>query len=242
MGIKDSSGDLAFMMRMIAAVRPMRPDFAFLTGWEAVLVPMLLVGCDGGTNATSGVVPELTRKLYDLTLAGQIDEAMRLQYRLLELFDAMLYSADFPEGFRAAVELRGFDGPQPAAAERPAADRPALQTCCSASWPISATSRRPRRLPAADRPDRAGPHQPDRGQRDRDLAPARRHLNAANAGAQRAAHQVVYRGVKVLSRRTCPNSCSTTVNRSIRSTARGSMACNCGEKLGLAPSPTAKPT
>jgi len=33
---------------------------------------------------------------------------MALQYRLLELFDAMLYSADFPEGFRAAVELRGF--------------------------------------------------------------------------------------------------------------------------------------
>ena len=69
---------------------------------------MLLIGCDGGTNATSGVVPELTRKLYDLVRAGQIDEAMRLQYRLLELFDAMLYSADFPEGFRAAVELRGF--------------------------------------------------------------------------------------------------------------------------------------
>jgi 4-hydroxy-tetrahydrodipicolinate synthase len=37
-----------------------------------------------------------------------LDEAMRVQYRMLELFDAMLYSADFPEGFRAAVELRGF--------------------------------------------------------------------------------------------------------------------------------------
>ena len=65
-GIKDSSGDLAFMMRMIAAVRPSRPDFTFLTGWEAVLVPMLMIGCDGGTNASSNVVPELTRKLYDL--------------------------------------------------------------------------------------------------------------------------------------------------------------------------------
>src|SRR3954471_19780749 len=43
-GIKDSSGDLAFMMRLIAAVRPARPDFSFLTGWEAVLVPMLLIG------------------------------------------------------------------------------------------------------------------------------------------------------------------------------------------------------
>lgn len=108
-GIKDSSGDVAFMLRMMSAVRPIRPDFTFLTGWEAVLVPMLLIGADGGTNATSGVVPELTRKLYELTRAGQLDEAMRLQFRLLELFDAMLYSADFPEGFRAAVELRGFN-------------------------------------------------------------------------------------------------------------------------------------
>ena len=65
--IKDSSGDLPHMMRMIAAVRPLRPDFAFLTGWDAALMPMLLIGCDGGTNATSGVVPEITRKLYDLT-------------------------------------------------------------------------------------------------------------------------------------------------------------------------------
>jgi len=108
-GIKDSSGDLAFMMRMISAIRPYRPDFSFLTGWEAVLVPMLMIGADGGTHATSGVVPELTRQMFDLARKRELDEAMKLQYRLLELFDAMLYSADFPEGFRAAVELRGFN-------------------------------------------------------------------------------------------------------------------------------------
>jgi dihydrodipicolinate synthase/N-acetylneuraminate lyase len=107
-GIKDSSGDLAFMMRMIASIRPYRPEFSFLTGWEAVLVPMLMVGADGGTHATSGVVPELTRQMFDLARSRQFEPAMTLQYRLLELFDAMLYSADFPEGFRAAVELRGF--------------------------------------------------------------------------------------------------------------------------------------
>jgi 4-hydroxy-tetrahydrodipicolinate synthase len=107
-GIKDSSGDVAFMMRMIAAVRPSRPEFSFLTGWDSVLVPMLLVGADGGTNATSGVAPELTRHLYDLTRAGQYDQALSMQYRLLELFDAFLYAADFPEGFRTAIELRGF--------------------------------------------------------------------------------------------------------------------------------------
>src|SRR4051812_35446128 len=114
-GIKDSSGDVAQMGRMVNAVRPMRPDFTFLTGWDVVLVPMMLVGADGGTNATSGVVPELMRKLYDDAHRGisggdgrSLQEAMKLQLRLIELFDAMLYSADFPEGFRAAVDLRGF--------------------------------------------------------------------------------------------------------------------------------------
>ncbi|MEZ6068970.1 MAG: dihydrodipicolinate synthase family protein [Pirellulales bacterium] len=106
--IKDSSGDMPHMLRMIQAVRGERPNFSFLTGWDAALVPMLLMGCDGGTNATSGVVPEVTRRLYDLTIAGHLDEARAVQFRLLNLFDAMLYSADFPEGFRAALALRGF--------------------------------------------------------------------------------------------------------------------------------------
>jgi 4-hydroxy-tetrahydrodipicolinate synthase len=107
--IKDSSGDLPHMIRMIQRVRPQRPDFSFLTGWDAALMPMLLIGCDGGTNATSGIVPEVTRKLYDLTVAHRIDDARELQYKLLKLFDVALYSADFPEGFRAALSLRGFD-------------------------------------------------------------------------------------------------------------------------------------
>jgi 4-hydroxy-tetrahydrodipicolinate synthase len=114
--IKDSSGDLPHMIRMIKAVRPNRPEFSFLTGWDAALMPMLLIGCDGGTNATSGIVPELTRKLYDLSIAGRIEEARQLQYDLVTLFDAMLYTADFPEGFRAAARLRGFqmgNGRQP---------------------------------------------------------------------------------------------------------------------------------
>lgn len=106
--IKDSSGEIPHMIRMIQAVRPNRPEFAFLTGWDAALMPMMLVGCDGGTNASSGVVPEITRKLYDLTLARDLDAAQRVQYDLVTLFDTMIYSAEFPEGFRAAVELRGF--------------------------------------------------------------------------------------------------------------------------------------
>jgi len=128
-GIKDSSGDVTFMCRMISAVRPLRPDFTFLTGWEAALVPMLVVGADGGTHATSGIVPELTRQIFDLTTSGALNEAVKLQLRLIELFDAMILSADFPEGFRAAVDLRGFNfgkGRQPLS-ESQQVDRAALQ-------------------------------------------------------------------------------------------------------------------
>jgi 4-hydroxy-tetrahydrodipicolinate synthase len=108
-GIKDSTGDVSAMMRMIAAVRPNRPDFSFLTGWEAVLAPMIMVGCDGGTNATSNCLPETLRRIFDLAKAGEYREAMHWQNRILELFDVLLYQFEFPAGFRAATELRGFE-------------------------------------------------------------------------------------------------------------------------------------
>ncbi len=108
-GIKDSSGDLPNMMRMIAAIRPMRDDFTFLTGWDASLAPMLIAGADGGTNATSGVVPELTRAIHRAVVSGRIAEAMQLQYQLLPLFDAMIGLGEFPEGFRAGARSRGWN-------------------------------------------------------------------------------------------------------------------------------------
>jgi dihydrodipicolinate synthase/N-acetylneuraminate lyase len=107
-GMKDSSGDIGFMLRLMAEVQPVRPDFAFLTGWEPALMPMLIMGCHGGTCAISGVVPEATRRLYDLTKAGRFDEARPVQLQVLELFDLLMNGADFPEGFRPGVAARGF--------------------------------------------------------------------------------------------------------------------------------------
>jgi dihydrodipicolinate synthase/N-acetylneuraminate lyase len=107
-GIKDSSGDISHMQRLIAAVRPIRPEFAFFTGWDAALVPMLLAGCAGGVHATSGVVPEVTRAIYDDVRAGRIDAAFARQQQITDLLDIAFLGADFPEGFRIAAGLRGF--------------------------------------------------------------------------------------------------------------------------------------
>jgi dihydrodipicolinate synthase/N-acetylneuraminate lyase len=115
-GIKDSSGDLQFMVKIMQAIRSNRPDWVFLTGWDAVLVPMLLMGVDGATIACSGVIPEVTRQIYDLCVAEDWMQARNLQVSLIKLFDVMLSGTDFPEGFRIAAKHRGVplgEGRQP---------------------------------------------------------------------------------------------------------------------------------
>jgi 4-hydroxy-tetrahydrodipicolinate synthase len=127
--IKDSSGDAPFMKSMIEAIRPERPDFAFMTGWDACLLEMLELGCDGGTNASSGVAPELTRRLFDLATTGRIEEARPVQTAIATLFDACFGAADFPEGFRMGVGLRGIAvgaGRTPRCAEDRAGDAATL--------------------------------------------------------------------------------------------------------------------
>jgi 4-hydroxy-tetrahydrodipicolinate synthase len=107
-GIKESSGDVGFMLRLLAAVRRDRPEFSVLTGSEAVLVPMLLMGVDGGTHSIANVVPEVLRRIYDAIVARQVEEAEVMQRGVLKLLDALL-SLEFPEGFRKGAQMRGFE-------------------------------------------------------------------------------------------------------------------------------------
>lgn len=107
-GTKDSARDLPRFINTMNKIRPLRPDFSYLIGCEEILLPALLMGGDGGTIATSGVVPEVVMKLYNHFKAGKLDEAVRIQYQMLELIEVMLVGADFPEGFRAGMTVRGF--------------------------------------------------------------------------------------------------------------------------------------
>ena len=106
-GVKDSSGDASQMVRLCAGILPGRPDFSILTGWDAALLPMLAAGACGGTNATANAAPELVLNVYDRFAAGDWDEARAAQYRLTGLFDAVIGTGEFPDGFRMAAEARG---------------------------------------------------------------------------------------------------------------------------------------
>lgn len=108
-GIKDSSRDFPRFCTMLAQVKPQRPDFACFIGTEEILYPALMMGADGGTIASSGVIPEVITKLYRDFLAGNHDECRRAQLGIQDIIATMFAAGNFPEGFRAAVALRGFD-------------------------------------------------------------------------------------------------------------------------------------
>jgi len=107
-GIKDSSGDISFMQRMIMEIRFNRPDFSFLTGWDPAIAAMLFVGATGGVLASAGVVPELALAIYASVMQCRLERAKELQAHLIRLFDVMLSTGEFPSGFRAGAQGRGF--------------------------------------------------------------------------------------------------------------------------------------
>lgn len=129
-GIKDSSRDLPFFLNMINEISPLRPDFVFLLGCEEMLVPTLIMGADGGTIATSGIVPEVIMRMYNLTMKGELTEAVQIQFKVLQLIKNLIFGTDFPEGCRAGLEIRGFNmgkGRQPLSSSQ-RCDREALRT------------------------------------------------------------------------------------------------------------------
>ena len=112
-GTKDSSRDLPRIVNTIHRLRRHRPDYVVLNGCEEILLPAIVMGADGGTTATSGIVPEVVVELYDRAVAGDLERAKELQYRLLPLINLMLLGVNFPEGFRTGVAVRGFDAGPP---------------------------------------------------------------------------------------------------------------------------------
>ena len=107
-GTKDTSKDMCRFQQTLHEIKGQRPDFSVLIGWEELLCTAMFMGADGGTLSSAGVVPEVVMKIYNDARGGNWAEAKRLQFKLIELFSLMVGAPNFPEGFRAGYELRGF--------------------------------------------------------------------------------------------------------------------------------------
>src|ERR671917_2763970 len=58
-GIKDTVTEYNHVVGVLQEVKPARPDFSVLCGWEDLILPSLLAGADGSICAFANVAPEL---------------------------------------------------------------------------------------------------------------------------------------------------------------------------------------
>ena len=83
-GLKDSSGDLGYLARAVAAVRH-KPEFTVLLGPEELLVEGMALGIHGGVNGGANLFPRLLVGLYEACVAGREAEVRRLRQLVLEM-------------------------------------------------------------------------------------------------------------------------------------------------------------
>ena len=103
MGIKEASGDLAQVMRILRG-RPER--FAVLSGDDWLTLAIVAAGGDGLVSVAANEMPGPMRALVHLMLAGDVEKARQWHYRLLPLMEANFLESN-PAPVKAALALTG---------------------------------------------------------------------------------------------------------------------------------------
>jgi 4-hydroxy-tetrahydrodipicolinate synthase len=122
-GIKEASGNLDQIM----AILRLRPaGFRVLSGDDALTLATIALGADGVVAVTSNVAPKMFGDMVRLALAGDLDPARVLHYRLLPLMHAHLADTN-PIPVKAVLAMMGrieetyrlpLVGPSPALRQR----------------------------------------------------------------------------------------------------------------------------
>ncbi len=113
--IKDSSGSMVDLIHFMDKARLAGSDINVLAGREEIVFPATMIGGKGAMIGTANIFPEILVKIYNATLAGDFDTARNLQLAIC-LSIRIMFSVPFPLGFKAAMEIRGFEMGPPKAA------------------------------------------------------------------------------------------------------------------------------
>jgi len=115
-GIKDSSFDLIFFIRLMNAVK--KPDFIWVNGVPALMLPAVLLGASAITSGSANAAPEFTLSLWNAIQDKDFDRAADLQKKLVRLTD--LQGITLPiVGVHEILRLRGLDFGYPRAPLKP---------------------------------------------------------------------------------------------------------------------------
>jgi 2-dehydro-3-deoxy-D-pentonate aldolase len=84
-GIKDTTAQYTHTVEVLQEVKPVRPDFSVLAGFEPLILPSMLAGADGSICAFANVAPELFVNLVRSAQEDDLQRAAELHRRVLFL-------------------------------------------------------------------------------------------------------------------------------------------------------------
>jgi len=104
--VKESSGDIRFLMQLMERIHAEGMAVNVLLGWEELLLSGLPYGVKGCVTSCGGIVPELLRKTIDSFRAGDIKTAAACESAVTRITN-VLSSYGFPQGYKMGVLARG---------------------------------------------------------------------------------------------------------------------------------------
>ncbi len=103
LGIKEASGDMLQIMRLIAQ----KPEnFSVFSGDDMLSLPLIACGADGVVSVMANALPGRFATMIRLARQGQFDQARQIHNSLLAL-NELLYREGNPAGIKAALEALG---------------------------------------------------------------------------------------------------------------------------------------
>jgi len=102
-GLKDTMDSISHTRAVLEAVKPVRPDFAVLSGFDEYLVPNLMAGGDGLIGGLSNIAPALPVGIHQAYRRGELAEVQRLQRRVNVLMGLYAVSQPFVGAIKSAV-------------------------------------------------------------------------------------------------------------------------------------------
>lgn len=102
-GIKEATGSLE---QVSDVIRKCPGDFIVLSGDDFTAMPTVLIGGKGVISVVSNVYPQGMAAMMEAALAGDLEKAKELHYRMYDLMKLM-FSVPSPAPAKKAVELMG---------------------------------------------------------------------------------------------------------------------------------------
>ncbi len=106
-GAKVTYDNIAYFRRLITNVKTIRKDFSILTGIDYLLLPVLMMGGDGGIMALANVAPQIHRAVYDAWIQGNLIKAYEEYKKLLKLVEIYDIATSFPTSVKTSLKVLG---------------------------------------------------------------------------------------------------------------------------------------